>query len=323
MTVDAVIVSFNTKQFLRDCLSSIRAYAAPIKVRVTVADNASRDGSPQMVKSEFPEVDLLVLDENIGFGGANNRAFERGEAPFVLFLNSDAELRQGALAALTAALEEDERRIIAGPRLVNPDGSFQPSCRRFPSLLRNLWCFSGMEARLPGHFRGLRNWLTEGEHRDGITVDMVSGACFLARRSYLDSLGGFDEKLFLYEEEMDISYPGHKRGLEVCYCAKAQVLHHGGASVNASATSEFATQHMFRSKYYTFRKHHGRVYARLCFIADQAIFSLSSAFSRIRRRPSQAPEALRQCRRAWRDSFVPATQREFGLNAPNGPTDRH
>jgi GT2 family glycosyltransferase len=308
MTVDAVIVSFNTKELLRDCLASIRVHATPVEVHVTVVDNASRDGSPEMVAAEFPEVELVTLDENIGFGGGNNRGAERGDAPFILFLNSDAELREGALSTLAAVLEEDEGRVVVGPRLLNPDGSFQLSCRRFPSLLRNLWCFSGMVARFPDQFHGLQNWLTEEEHRDGIKVDMVSGACFLARRDYFESLGGFDENLFLYEEEMDISYPSRKRGLEVCYCAKAQVLHHGGASVDASEMSEFATRHMFRSKYYAFRKHHGHIYAWLCFAGDQMNFGLSSFLGRIRREPSQATETLRQCRQAWRDSFLSAAE---------------
>ncbi|MBI3118470.1 MAG: glycosyltransferase family 2 protein, partial [Candidatus Hydrogenedentes bacterium] len=222
--IDIVIVSFNTRELLRRCLDSINKHAAPVTVHSIVVDNASHDGSADMVAQEFPQTRLVVNSENLGFGAANNRGTTGGEAPLILFLNSDAELTPRALAALAACLEGDANAVIAGPALQNSDGSWQPSLRRFPTWGRNLWLYSGLGARFPGRLRPWDTWLNEVEHRSAKTVDMVSGACFLARRQYMDSVGGFDENLFFYEEELDLSLPARRAGKTVRYCPDAHVI---------------------------------------------------------------------------------------------------
>lgn len=303
--VDIVIVSYNTVDLLRECLSSI-ATNAPA-AQVFVVDNASRDGSVAMLRAEFPEVVCLALEENLGFGAANNRGMAAGKAPYVLFLNSDAALTEGAVQGLQACLSTHSDTVMCGPRLVYPDGRYQPSCRRFPTLLRNIWLYSGLQARFPGHVRYLQNWLGEEEHAVPRCVDMVSGACFLARRSYMASIGGFDENLFLYEEETDIALPARRQGLYVRYCPDVVVVHHGGATVSGNDLSAFSTRHLFRSKYVCFRKHHGRLYAWLTYLSDRLIFGQSAWRHRLMGRDSTAAQTLAQVRRAWLESFVDAT----------------
>ncbi len=305
MIVDIVIVSFNTQALLRQCLQSIAEHTDGIDVRTVVVDNASGDGSADMVEQEFPAVKCIRLEENLGFGAANNRGMEAVSASYVLFLNSDAELTPWALGALLHHLEENAECVIAGPRLLNPGGSFQPSCRRFPNFWRNLWCYSGLAARFPYSFRNQQTWLAEEEHQMETQVDMVSGASFLARRSYMESIGGFDENLFLFEEEMDISIPAKRQGREVQYCPGSEVIHHGGASVEESGMSAFASRHLFRSKYYAFRKHYGPEVARLTYMADRTLFGLSALLNRIRRTSSDAAALRATGRRAWKESFVP------------------
>ncbi len=304
MQVDIVIVSYNTRELLRACLDSVRRWAP--EAHTIVVDNASRDDSPAMVRDEFSWATLDALEVNLGFGAANNRGVALGEAPLLLFLNPDAELTEGALTALVACLEESPKCAMAGPVLLNPDGSFQLSCRRFPTLLRNLWCFSGLGYRFPNRPRGLQNWLSEAEHANAVRVDMVSGACFLARRDYFDSVGGFDENLFIYEEESDLALPAKGRGLDVRYCREARVIHHGGASVSASEMGAFSRRQLFRSKYCCMRKHYGAFYTRAVYANDLLVFGLSAGLNRLRGTDSDASDTVRACRRAWRESFEDA-----------------
>jgi GT2 family glycosyltransferase len=309
MSVDIVIVSYNTADLLREALGSVENHAGSSQtVSVFVVDNASADGSAEVAAKEFPQTTVTALEENIGFGAANNRGIRKGTAPYILFLNSDAALTPGALEHLVKCLEDQPDCVVVGPRLEYPDGSFQPSCRRYPTPLRSFWSLSGFEARNPDTFRNLQNWLTESEHGEPKEVDMVSGACFLARRDYLESIGLFDENLFMYEEETDISLPAIRRGRSIMYCPDATVIHHGGASVASSRASAFSTRHMFRSKYVCFRKHYGRFWARLTYATDCGLLWKSKLTNRIRGRESDAAFNLKSCKRGWRESFVPMAE---------------
>ena len=294
--VDVVIVSFNTCALLRACLESVRLHAPA--ARGIVVDNASHDGSPEMVAAEFPEVTLIRSAENLGFGGANNLGIHAGSAPLLLFLNSDAALHAGAVSTLVAALEADPKAVMVGPRLENPDGSFQPSCRRIPNAWRYAWTLSGLAARLPG-LRCLSTWYTEAEHRAGLRPGMVSGACFLARRDFLDQVGHFDPRLFLYEEETDLALPARALGLHVLFEPQARVLHHGGASTTGETMSAFSEEHMYRSKYLVFHKHYGPTHAWLAHALDRLILGASARRQRRRGAPPTAQASLDRCRVAY------------------------
>ena len=129
---------------------------------------------------------------------------------------------------------------------------------------------------------------------------MVSGACFLARRDYFDSIGGFDENLFLYEEEMDVMLPARRKGKNVCYCAEARVMHHHGASSGEHQASDASLFHLYRSKYYTFRKHYGPLTAWLTFTTDLWVFRISAGLNRIRGSASPAGRNAEFCLRGYR-----------------------
>lgn len=304
MAVDVVIVSFNTKDLLRACLRSVASARGEVEgLRAVVVDNASHDGSPDMVRAEFPDAQLVALEENVGFGEGNNRGLAMCDADLVLFLNSDAELTPGALPAMIECLETHSHCVAVGPRLVYPDGAFQASCRRFPTFWRNAWSLAGMEARWPGRFRRLRNWLEPEDHAFTRVVDMVSGACFLARRDYMTSIGGFDGNMFLYEEEPDLFLPARKRGKEVWFCAEATVIHGAGGSVRMNRVSDFSRFHLYRSKYYRIRKHQSSVLARLTWWADSAILGWSAFVNRLRGTPTDAREHRALCRKGFAHSF--------------------
>lgn len=294
--VDIVIVSFNTRELLRACLASVQAHAPG--ARAIVVDNDSHDGSPQMVAECFPAATLVRSPGNVGFGAANNLGLAQGDAPFVLFLNSDAELAPGALDALVAALEEDDRAVMAGPRLEWPGGAFQASCRRIPNAWRYAWTLSGLGARFPW-LRPLDTWYTEAEHRPGLRPGMLSGACFLARRAYLAEIGGFDPRLFLYEEETDLAIPARRRGRHLRYVPAARVVHHGGASTGEKEVSALSEHHQFRSKYLVFHKHYGPAHARLAHRLDCWILSAAARRQARRAAPPTAQTSLDRCRAAW------------------------
>jgi hypothetical protein len=304
MPVDIVIVSFNTEDLLRTCLQSVRDHAGDNEIHAIVVDNGSSDGSPDMARAEFPEVSLVELDENIGFGGGNNRGVTAGSAAQVLLLNSDAVLTEGALDSMQAMLEAHEDAIAVGPRLNYLDGRFQASCRRFPSLAQNYWNLSGLQARFPERPRCLQNWLTEAQHVAG-RVDMVSGACVLLRRAYFESVGGFDENLFLYEEEPDLFLPGRARGEYVYHCPEAIILHGHGSSVSQNEMTAFAKHHTYRSKYYLFRKHFSALHARLAYGSDLFVFYLSLLVNDLRGRDSTSREQIKTARSAFQASRVP------------------
>lgn len=305
MAVDVIVVSYNTRDLLRACLNSIRETCPGPEVRVIVVDNGSADGSRDLVRAEFPEVSLIALDRNVGFGAANNRGMRAGAADYILFLNSDAELRPGALQSLVSVLDQQPECVAVGPRLIYPDGRFQPSCRRFPTLLRSIWMTAGLQRRFPQFMSSQHTWLSEQEHRSASTVDMISGACFLIRRNFLESIGGFDENIFFYEEEMDIFLPARRRALTVRYCPEAEVVHHHGASSKACGLHDTALYHLYRSKYYVFRKHYGRGTAFLTYAADRALFTLSRIVNRLRGTPSAAAQHAELCRRGYRGSLAP------------------
>jgi N-acetylglucosaminyl-diphospho-decaprenol L-rhamnosyltransferase len=303
MSVNVIVVSYNGRDLLRECLQSIEAArAGGVDLHLIVVDNASEDGSPAMVRDEFPAATLLALDSNIGFGPGNNRGLSAGEAESVLFLNPDATLHEGALGVLLQFVKDSARCVAVGPRLENPDGTFQRSCRRFPSFLRNLWNLTGCEARYPNRHPSLRNWLTEKEHVHGAQVDMISGACFLARRSFLEEVGGFDENLFMYEEEPDLFLPARRLGHEVRYCAAAVVTHVHGYSAEGEERSGFTRQHAYRSKYYMYRKRFGAIYALAVYLSDLSVFGVSAMLAKLRGKTSEAGKRFANSRAAWREA---------------------
>jgi N-acetylglucosaminyl-diphospho-decaprenol L-rhamnosyltransferase len=224
------VVSFNTREHLRACLASVLPEGP---AAVVVADNGSTDGSPEMVRREFPGVRLLVDPANPGFGAAANAALAAvpaSAAPYVLLLNADTALRPGALAALAEHLDRHPRTAVAGPRVLNPDGSLQPSCFPFPSPWRALLgeAHLGYPLRFVPGLRelSLRTW----RHDRPRAVPWVLGAALALRRADFDAAGGFDPGYFLYFEEVDLCWRLTAAGREVWFTPAAEVVHTGGAS---------------------------------------------------------------------------------------------
>lgn len=248
-----VIVNWNVRDLLRACLTSLRDEGP--NTEIIVVDNASSDGSVEMVRHEFPAVRLIANDHNAGFGAANNQAVRESSSKYVLFLNPDTEARPAAVEHLLAFIDQRPQVACVGAKLLNPDGSVQPSRRAFPRI-GTAFVESTMLQRYFGWLPSVRRFYrAELPHDQPQQVDWLVGACLLVRRSALDEVGGFDERFFMYSEEMDLCYRLKQAGYEVWYVPEAEVVHHEGAS---SAQDLFRRNINFHeSRYRFFRKHHG------------------------------------------------------------------
>lgn len=258
-----VIVSFNTRDLLRECLASLEKNSRGISKEVFVVDNVSRDDSAGMVEREFPWATLIRSNVNLGFAGANNKAFARATGRYVVLLNSDAFLKEGALDRAVEHMENDPRIGIGGARLIGRDGDWQPSARMFPSPLNEFLTISGLSgkyasSRFFGRFD--RTWANPEEAAD---VDWVPGAFSIIRRDALEKAGYFDENFFLYYEEVDLCRRFKKAGYRVCYWPDVLVMHYGGESsktvkeLSLSSSGSQLSLWRMRSAFLYYRKHHG------------------------------------------------------------------
>jgi GT2 family glycosyltransferase len=228
-----VIVSYNTRDHLHACLETIPFAEAS---EVIVVDNASTDGSSEMVRAEFPWVRLIVSSTNSGYGSAANQGMAACLAPYVLLLNGDTRLAPGALHSLSQYLDRHPRAAVVGPRLVNVNGSLQASCYPFPTPLSIF-----LEESTLGRFvrfvpilrdRYLRTWA----YNDSQRVPWALGAALALRREAVDDAAGFDESFFLYYEEVDLCLRLWSAGWEVHFTPVTTVTHVGGASSDQRRT---------------------------------------------------------------------------------------
>ena len=251
-----IVVSWNTRELLAECLASVVETACGLDVQIVVVDNGSSDGSREMLRAQFPAVRLIANAENVGFARANNQAIDATDAPYVLMLNSDAALCPGALAHLLTCIAAPRAGLV-GAQLRYPDGAFQFSHARFPTLGREALILTGLGRVLRGSWYPSLGAEVEAGAR---VVDWVGGACMLARREALRAVGGFDEGYFFYGEEVDLCYTLRRAGWDVWYEPAAVVIHRGAGSARRLATREAL---LYRSRRRFFHKHYGAASARL------------------------------------------------------------
>lgn len=256
--IGVVVVSFNTRDLLRDCLSAVLAQGP---AEVVVVDNGSTDGSADEVRQGFPEVRLISCPDNPGFGGAANRGAASCRTPFILLLNADTRLEPGALAALVRALESHPRAGVVGPRLLGPSGRRQSSWFPDPTPLHllalNTWLNRLVRVTpvLRRRFRPV--WarrVTAGP------VPWVKGAALAFRRAAFEQVNGFDERFFLYAEDIDLCFRLRQAGWEVRSAPEARVVHVEGASTRQARAA--STAHFFDSLARFYRLHYPPAWRR-------------------------------------------------------------
>jgi hypothetical protein len=260
-----VIVNWNVRDLLRRCLQSIEAEASQavggFALEIVVVDNASTDGSVEMVRAEFPHVRLIANDKNRGFTVANNQGLALGQGRYLLLLNPDTEVTGGALATMVRSMDGHPEIGALGPQLRYPDGSLQSSRRRFPTFATAL-VESTVVQEWWGDNRVLRRYYMADTPDDAIqSVDWLVGACLLVRRQAYEQVGGLDEDFFMYSEEMDWCRRIKDAGWLVVYLPTATVVHHEGRSSEQVIPARHI--HFQSSKVRYFRKHHGSFQAEV------------------------------------------------------------
>jgi GT2 family glycosyltransferase len=253
-SIAVVIVNYNTRDYLRECLATVLVEAP---YQVVVVDNASADGSVEMVRVCFPSVKLHENVWNRGYGAAANQGIADCTAEYVLLLNSDTLVHTGALHALTVYLDQHPGVAIVGPRLVNRDGTLQPSCYPFPGTFKWFLHYE-VSGQLIRRVPILRNYQRRTwPHTETQPVPWVMGAALVIRREAFEAVGGFDESFFMYCEETDLCYRLKSVNWQVHFAPIATVTHVGQASTNQYRT-EMAVQHI-ASRLLFYRKHYTRM----------------------------------------------------------------
>jgi N-acetylglucosaminyl-diphospho-decaprenol L-rhamnosyltransferase len=253
MELSIIIVNWNTRELLKQCLESVYACSPNCTFEVWVVDNASTDGSADMVTENFPLVRLITNQENVGFARGNNQAACQAAGRYIMLLNSDTIVYLGALDRLTRFMNEHPEAGASGPKLLNPDGSLQYSCYLTPTV--------GREFRRLFHLGGIRHdgsypmekWQVDNTRE----VDILQGAALLLRGDALAQVGLLDEGFFMYSEDYDLCYRIKKAGWHLYWVPWAEVVHFGGQSTRMVAAEMFL--HLYASKLKFFRKHYGRL----------------------------------------------------------------
>lgn len=295
-SLSIIIISWNTRKFLENCLESVLANPPTCPFDIWVVDNASADNSTQMVRERFPEVHVLENRENVGFARANNQAIQRCTGKYVLLLNPDTLVQPAALQALVEFLEKHPQAGAGGARIHNPDGSLQISSHPRPTLFRELWRMFHLDSLSPYAAYPLTKWDPDQPQE----VDVLTGACLLLRKQVLDRVGFLDEDYFMYSEEVDLCYRIQRAGWHLYWVPQAEVMHFGGQSTQQAPTEMFLN--LYHSKIIYFRKHYGWLAAQLykLILRIAALSRLMLAPFAIFERSSRRQKHLTLVDRYWR-----------------------
>jgi len=287
------ICSWNTLEDLRACLASLRAAKDEANFEVIVIDNASHDGSPDMAESEFPEFRSLRQSKNLGFTGGHNLAICERTGHHVALLNSDTVIHKGAIGTLVQYMREHPEAGIIGPKLLNPDGSLQFSCRRFPNPVAAAFRNTFLGRLFPNN-RYTREYLMQDWPHDAPReVDWLSGAAMFIRKEVIDKVGVLDDTLFMFCEDVDLCKRTWEAGFKVVYVPDAVVTHAIGHSTSQVANKMIVRFHRSMFRYY--RKHNLReaawpirpflfAFAFLALFTRASLFLLKNAFDAFRRK---------------------------------------
>lgn len=248
--VSVIYVNWNTRRLLEGSLISLRAATNLGGVEVIVVDNGSTDGTVEWLRRDWPFVNIVRLDHNVGFSVGNNIGVSHSTGEFLLLLNTDTILRSSTVSGLTRVLESSPDVGCAGARHVNVDGSLQRSMDSFPNLEADLMTLTELH-RLGCVASALRRrhawWSDHDQCRD---VDWVNGACIMVRRSAFEAVDGFDPRFFIYGEEVDLCKRISERGWRIVFTPEAEVVHLGGAAMDHVAIERLCLKHEGLLRFY-------------------------------------------------------------------------
>lgn len=289
-------MSFNTKEELRETLTTLTAnapLAASLELRISVLDNASSDGSPEMVKQAFPQVTLVRSETNLGFGPAMNELAARSSADYLLLLNSDVVVAGDLISPLVRELERNPLAIVAGPRLVWPGGQIQYSANHFPTLpyeyarLIRDTRLGRLLGRIFDYERIVRRTHRVDEThelRSPWEPDSIWATCWLMRRADIAEHGLFDKTFSLYDEDLDFCRRAKRRGRRMLYVPGVELVHVGGASSTSNSKAEQMSS--ARRRYYL--RHHGWLAAALYSTGIRLLSVLARGVEALAREPRRS-----------------------------------
>jgi GT2 family glycosyltransferase len=256
------VVSWNTAGLLRRCLTSVFNHRTRHRVEVHVVDNASEDGSAEMVRREFPAARLTVNRENVGFARAHNQVWRQAAGRYWLLLNSDAELRAGAVDALVRFMDSRPRAGLASARILHPDGTPQHCVPTAPTVTKKLLQLSGLHHLFPPR---LRARVMRGPHwgyDESVRAPWVWGTALVARREAVAEVGPLAEEFFMYGEDIEWCLRMKKRGWEVWFCHEAEVTHLGAQSAALRWSGDEKRELSVSNYYRALEMHHSRAYVQ-------------------------------------------------------------
>jgi GT2 family glycosyltransferase len=249
-----IIVSWNVKIFLEKCLNSIFRNQHNLDLEVIVVDNASTDGTVEMIKQQFPQVNIIANSENLGFAAANNAGILKSQGNYILILNPDTEIINDAIQKSLEFMEKNAQIGIAGCKHLNPDWTLQRSIRRFPKFWPIFFIFTKMTKVFPDIPPVYYYLAKDLDYKISQPVDQVAGSFMMIRKQAIDEIGLFDENFFIWFEEVDLCRRAKEAGWPVWYYSEAQIVHHGGQSFKQELT--WKKQNLFfQSAWYYFQKH--------------------------------------------------------------------
>lgn len=253
--ISVIIVSWNAKEFLRECLASVTQTASDCVGEIIVVDNASVDGSPDMVREQFPDVILIEAGANLGFARANNLAMKEAKGEYFALVNSDVVVNTECMQQLLRFMEKRPEAGLAGPRIVGKDGGLQGSCRLFPTVWNNVCRALALDRMFPSVPLLSGHEMRHFQHDVCAQAEVISGCFWMARRAAVQRVGGLDERFFFYMEDVDWCRRFREDGWKLFFVPEATAVHHGGAST-ANAPLRYVIQY-HRANLMYWEKYHG------------------------------------------------------------------
>lgn len=254
--VSAVIVSWNCRAYVLECLASLCAGDNAGSPEIIVVDNASSDGTVEAIAARFPDVRLIRNAHNVGFSRANNIALQLCRGRYICLINADVVVPPGCITKMVSYLNERPEIGLLGPKMLCPNGRVGDGVMRFPTVWNTFCCALGLHRLFPGS--GLLGGFLMAGFDCGTTqdVEVLTGWFWMTRREALRQVGGLDEQFFMYGEDIDWCYRFRKAGWRVVFYAEAEALHYCAASSNNSPQRFYVE--MQRANLQYFRKHHGQ-----------------------------------------------------------------
>ncbi|MDR3763329.1 MAG: glycosyltransferase family 2 protein [Acidobacteriota bacterium] len=266
--VSIIIVNWNTREFLDACLGSLRASSAALDLEILVVDNASSDGSQEMVRVKYPEVVLIENRENLGFAKANNIGLRQATGRYLALINSDVTAPAGCLPSIVEYMDRASEVGMLGPKMLTPSGAWGPSSMRRPTLA--IWAVHafGLAGVLPAYSLHMEKF----DHERTQPVDVLNGWFWVVRGEAYRQVGGLDERFFMYGEDIDWCHRYADAGWEVVYFAGAEATHYGGGSSKRAPVRFYVEMQRANLQYW--QLHHGR----LSQVAYLALVALHQSF---------------------------------------------